>query len=207
MRVPKRERYQDYVIKDGVFVGEFEQMYQDYDDPWLLCSEILPSDKALALHWLKSLKAKKVIELGSGLGQFSNHISLAGLDVLGIEVSSTAVKKARKTYPNCEFHVGDIMDFDIYHKFKPDVIIMSEVTWYVLDQLDDFLNYVKRNLKDTKLIHLLVTYPPKVQQYGLDKFTSLPEIMDYFKMDYDEWAEFHQKDTDIIKTCFLASWK
>lgn len=27
-------RYQDYVIKDGKFVGEFEKMYQDCDNPW-----------------------------------------------------------------------------------------------------------------------------------------------------------------------------
>ena len=30
----KYQRYQDYVIKDGKFVGEFEQMYKDFDDPW-----------------------------------------------------------------------------------------------------------------------------------------------------------------------------
>ena len=28
------ERYQDYVIKDGKLVGEFESMYQDFDNPW-----------------------------------------------------------------------------------------------------------------------------------------------------------------------------
>ena len=26
--------YQDYVIKDGRLIGEFEGMYQDFDDPW-----------------------------------------------------------------------------------------------------------------------------------------------------------------------------
>ena len=28
------ERYQDYVIKDGEFVGKFEEMYQKFDNPW-----------------------------------------------------------------------------------------------------------------------------------------------------------------------------
>ena len=27
-------RYQDYVIKDGVFIGKFEEMYRDVPDPW-----------------------------------------------------------------------------------------------------------------------------------------------------------------------------
>ncbi len=27
-------KYQDLVIKNGQFVGEFEKMYQLFDDPW-----------------------------------------------------------------------------------------------------------------------------------------------------------------------------
>ena len=28
------EKYQDYVIRDGKFVGKFEEMYQKFDNPW-----------------------------------------------------------------------------------------------------------------------------------------------------------------------------
>ena len=28
------ERYQDLFIKDGKYVGDFEKMYQMFDDPW-----------------------------------------------------------------------------------------------------------------------------------------------------------------------------
>ena len=27
------KRYQDYVIKDGKFIGKFEEMYQKFEDP------------------------------------------------------------------------------------------------------------------------------------------------------------------------------
>ena len=30
----QKKSYHDYVIKDGVFLGEFEEMYKGYDDPW-----------------------------------------------------------------------------------------------------------------------------------------------------------------------------
>ena len=30
----KTNRYQDYVIKDGKFIGDFEKMYQNCSDPW-----------------------------------------------------------------------------------------------------------------------------------------------------------------------------
>ena len=29
-------KYQDLVIKDGKFVGKFEEMYQKFSDPWNL---------------------------------------------------------------------------------------------------------------------------------------------------------------------------
>ena len=29
-------KYQDYVIKDGKFVGKFDEMYRKFSDPWNL---------------------------------------------------------------------------------------------------------------------------------------------------------------------------
>lgn len=31
---PRHSRYQDYVLRDGRMVGDFEAMYQDHQDPW-----------------------------------------------------------------------------------------------------------------------------------------------------------------------------
>ena len=30
----KKKKYQDFVIKDGKFIGDFEKCYQNFDDPW-----------------------------------------------------------------------------------------------------------------------------------------------------------------------------
>lgn len=32
--VSEPQKYQDYVIKDGRFVGRFDEMYRHFDDPW-----------------------------------------------------------------------------------------------------------------------------------------------------------------------------
>ena len=66
---------------------------------------------------------------------------------------------------------------------------MAETTWYVLDELDEFIYFLKSEMPQTLLIHMLTTYKKGQQSYGAEKFTTLEEIKDYFKMNYYEWGE------------------
>lgn len=80
---PKFPRYQDYVIKDGRLVGEFEQMYRDWDDPWHQSSlEEFASDRAFMLSLLQNLHQcfgrRRALEIGCGLGHFANRIFQSG---------------------------------------------------------------------------------------------------------------------------------
>ena len=206
-RKTKYERYQDYVIKNGNFIGEFEQMYKDFRNPWEQTTrEQWAMEKYVAINLIKKLNAKKVIELGCGLGYFTNKIRQIGVDVLGVDISKTAIEKARKKYPQCKFYIGDIMDKKIYLEFKPDVIVMSEVTWYILDKIDDFIVFLKEKMKETYLIHLLTVYPKGIQKYGKDKFTDLKEIMRYFNMEYLFWGDIHSYEHGH-RTFFLGKYK
>ena len=82
------------------------------------------------------------------------------------------------------------MTLILFTIFNPDILIMAELTWYVLDKLDNFLinlrKYSKARSTPTFLIHLLNTYKPGVQEYGTDKFTTHEEILDYFNFSYLE---------------------
>lgn len=195
----KYPRYQDYVIKDGKFIGKFEEMYRDFDDPWEQTkNEEWASEKAVALSHIQKLKAKKVMELGCGLGHYTDKISKLGVEAIGVDISATAIDKAKLKYPNYQFIVADILDFDIYRDIKPDIIIMAEITWYVLDKLDRFIDFIRTEMPQTYLIHLLTIYPEGVQKYGMDKFTNLQQIMAYFKAQYLEWGEISNPE---IKGC------
>lgn len=193
-KLPKYSRYQDYVIKDGKLVGEFEEMYRDFPDPWEQTSkERHKTEKKIALHLLNQIKAKRVVELGCGLGHYTNEIAEAKFHVLGVDISPTAIEKARNAFPSCTFQVGDILDFEIYDRFEPDAIIMAEITWYVLEKLDRFLDYLRKH-PSIYLIHMLTTYPKGVQKYGGSRFTNLEEMMHYFSMHYLEFGEIGYSD-------------
>lgn len=57
-------RYQDYVIKDGKLVGNFEEMYQDFLDPWHQSevSHVKDSARVAVINWAERLS----IEIGGG---------------------------------------------------------------------------------------------------------------------------------------------
>lgn len=60
-------KYQDFVIRDGLFIGEFEEMYQRVDDPWEQKKrEKYASDKSVALKKIQKYQRENVVEFGQG---------------------------------------------------------------------------------------------------------------------------------------------
>lgn len=52
--------YHDFVIKDGVFVGKFEEMYKSFDDPWGQKVDVIQNYQKMAcLSSIKRLNPKK----------------------------------------------------------------------------------------------------------------------------------------------------
>ena len=181
-------------------------MYKDFSDPWEQTKkEKTSTDKLLAIEIFQKYSVKRVLELGCGLGMFTNMIHSRGFEVCGIDISKNAIDKAKMINPNILYYVGNILDADIIESFNPDVIVMAEVTWYVLDQLADFKMMLKNRFTNVLFMHLLTTYPQGVQKYGKEFFTNNYEIMDYFGMDYLEWGIINSKDmNEHSRTYFLG---
>lgn len=208
--MPKYRRYQDYVIRDGRLVGEFEQMYRDFDDPWNeSTAEVFASEKAVGLNLLARLAARhgvrRVLEVGCGFGHYSARIQGLGLEVIGLDISETAVRTARERHPGVDFRVGKLDDHELIASCQPDVIVMAEVTWYVLEPLRAFLDFARKELAHTYVLHLLTTYAPGVQKYGADYFTDLTGLKNYFGMHYLESGEVHSP-AGGARTWFLGTW-
>ncbi|NCI49057.1 class I SAM-dependent methyltransferase [Sediminibacterium roseum] len=197
MSKKKKTRYQDYVIKDGRLVGRFEEMYRDHTDPWHQSSrEIFSSEKAVGINLIQRLQRnmyiQKAVELGCGFGEYTARIARTGLQTHGLDISETAIAKARERHAGMlstgrlNFSVARFDDFDFLASYKPDIIVMPEITWYVLDDLAGFIQFLKEKLPDTFLLHMLMTYELGVQAYGKNYFTNLEEILLFFNMKYLE---------------------
>jgi SAM-dependent methyltransferase len=186
--------YQDYVIKDGKLIGDFDGLYKNFDDPWHQSRDDHDSRRILSLSWCIELRKKfgcnRVIEIGCGFGHLTEQLRQHNFASVGIDISKVAIDKAREINPSSNFINAQINDFKKMSQFDPDIFLMAEITWYVLDDLNKFIEnlqiYKRQRDKPTFLIHLLTTYAPGVQKYGLEKFTNLEEIKKYFNLAYLE---------------------
>jgi hypothetical protein len=211
------KKYQDYVIKNGKLVGDFEGLYKDVEDPWNQSRDDHLNDyrRQIAILGCQRLREKfscnQVLELGCGFGFIADQLRTLGFTCCGTDISQTAILKANIIHPLTQFKCSPYNNLHLINELKPDIVIMSELTWYVLESLDDFLlglrDYAKSVQKPIFLIHLLAVYRDGIQKYGLDKFTNLSQINNYFNMDYlsSGYIETKLQDDAIsLGTYFIA---
>ena len=196
------EKYQDYVIKDGEFIGKFEEMYQKFDDPWHQKDNLLTFySRIVTPVTLMQYRLKNVIEMGCGLGAFTNYLKTMthGCSIIGMDISETAIKKARTYYPEIKFYCGEILEFSKNPDEKIEAIIFSEIMWYILQDLDDIIENLTNKFKNKLIIVNQVFYKGE-QRYGNDYFTSLEELVKYLP-----WKCLKKLSIDRIDDGFYES--
>jgi SAM-dependent methyltransferase len=206
-------RYQDLVIKNGKFVGEFERMYQEFDDPWHQSEDTYYSSlsRRAVCYFLEKHNIKSIVEWGCGLGKTSSYIknnTKQDLDMLGIDISKSAIDKASEIYPNINFQVDDISNISKYKEF--DCMFFSEITWYLLENktLDNIFDIMKNEFKsgggeNKFFIHNLVFYKKGFQKYGAEYFSSLNEFIEYCPFELLGKIQIDNEDSDTIETSVI----
>jgi len=180
-----KNNYQDFVIKDGEFIGEFDAMYREFDNPWNQSSEQYFSSvsRRSACHFIDKYQIKSLAEWGCGLGETTNYIKenvSSELDILGVDISQTAIQKASNSYPHINFRCDDIQNISQYNNYQ--CMFFSEITWYLLEdkKIDSIFNILSNEFSSGSLfMHQLSFYKNGIQKYGTDYFTNLDEFIKF----------------------------
>lgn len=134
-------RYQDYVIKDGQFIGKFEEMYKAHENPWYQVEHAETSYSRIdAVNSIRRFKLKNVLEVGCGLGYYTNFLATECSDtkITGMDVSETAIQKAREKWSQLSFFAGNIKDQnDVWEDGLYDAVLFAEILWYVLEDIEE----------------------------------------------------------------------
>ncbi len=175
-------KYQDYVIKSGKFIGEFEKMYQNHEDPWGQAKDGYVENnipRQVVCNYINQFSIKSIVEFGCGLGKTTNFISnKTEAKIIGIDISETSIGKAKSNYPKLEFRVDNITNISAYSNF--DCYFFSEITWYLLEdkKIDKIFKEMSKSLAGKYFIHNLVFYKSD-QKYGSEYFSCLDDFVKF----------------------------
>ncbi len=174
----KEKTYHDYVIKDGKFIGKFNEMYTEFDDPWTQSNQPNKYSRMAGIMHIKNFNIKSILECGCGLGYYADWVKReTQITPKSIDISSVAIEKARKLFPNLDFEIVNIStELSRFNNY--DCVIFSEIIWYILPNLIDIFKILEKDFKGKYLLVNQVFYKG-TQKYGTEYFTNLNEFINY----------------------------
>lgn len=127
--------YHKYVfdIKKRKFIGKFEEMYTNEDkenySSWFQ-EDLTHLGYQLSLLLINQYNFKSILDIGCGKGAFTHLLKKTNNYVTGVDISETAIKKARSRYRNINF-LRLTAEEALNLKNKWDLIVMREVLSYI----------------------------------------------------------------------------
>lgn len=114
--------------------GKMDLLYLTAD-PWQMSSptETYRFERTNQLIADKVTHVGSLLEIGCGEGHQTQYLTRLSDRVLGLDVSSRAVTRARRRCAGAEFLVGDIFSPELDARAPFDVVVASEVLYYIND--------------------------------------------------------------------------
>jgi 2-polyprenyl-3-methyl-5-hydroxy-6-metoxy-1,4-benzoquinol methylase len=153
--------YHKYVFdqKNRRLIGDFENMYQNEEiqsyDSWYQ-DDLNHLTKKLVSTLLARFNFASIVDFGCGKGTFTHLLQKENNEVIGIDISETAIKKARAKYPKIDFRVGNSYSFEEIKDV--DLVLAIEVLSY-LENWKEVLTVISRKTKYF-LISVYIPFDP-----------------------------------------------
>ena len=208
----------DFVFteRDGelFFVGDFDGYYNNCDDPWEQSgvgemASYYARSRSRMLQQLRNIGLNKILDVGCGLGYTTRLIANENMDyvVKGCDVSAVAVDKARRNFPELCFEQRDITDSAAIQKSQErfDVVILNQLLWYVLDDLDSVFSNAQCLLNSGGKL-LIINAFARTQRYGtqvIDGFSGAVKRFSSIEGFHLDSAHYHDEGDEHADGCFI----
>jgi SAM-dependent methyltransferase len=189
-------------------LGKFEEFYKNVDDPWDQTS----NDSEMAEYYKYSRKRliecilllnrhNSIIEIGCGLGNVTNIIksNFEQSSVTGFDISKTAIQKSKLKYNNIEFFIKDIASLNFNYDRYADVVILSQMLWYVLYDIDIVIKNIFSILNKNGFMIIQMAFLNN-QNYGTDIIDGFSGLVQYCEDNLNDMFEIVYKDFDNTET-------
>jgi ubiquinone/menaquinone biosynthesis C-methylase UbiE len=153
---------------------------------------------------IDSFHGLNVLDAGCGEGKNAMFLARRGANVLGVDVSATAIDNGKRSFFDSDrvtWKVADILDLS-FHDRTLDVVLAYGL-FHCLPCRDDIQHVVNALQQATKKggFHVICCFNSRYQELGAHpgfKPTLLPHqaIADY----YEHWELVHSTDTDLVES-------
>lgn len=133
------EQKDQFLVKSGS--GIYDDFYADIYD-YLVFNNLKDDyEVGYIMNSASPSSQSKILDIGCGTGHHVASIGAKGLDVIGIDISPSMIKKAKENFPDYKFNVGDALDGST---FEPDsfthILCMYFTIYYFKDKTKFFNN-------------------------------------------------------------------
>jgi len=153
------QQEQEFLFKKGPEI--YDDFYADIYD-FLVFNE-LKNDYEVGMIINQNTPNTKTVVLDVGCGTGHHVAKMAqnnNLEVIGIDISPSMIKKAKENYPNLNFQLADVLNKDAFHNNMFTHILCLYFTIYYIEDKNQFFNNAMDWLKPGGylFVHLVDRY-------------------------------------------------
>lgn len=218
IKMPSKEGFEqndNFLTKTGTDV--YDEFYSDIYD-YLVFNNLKDQYEVGEIVNKTSPTSKsRILDIGCGTGHHVAQIAEKGLDILGVDISPSMIKKAKQNYPDYKFEVADALNSSTFKDESFTHILCMYFTIYYIEDKHRFFTNCFNWLEHGGylLVHLVDRYnfdpilPPgnpliyvSPQRYAKERITSTKVKF----TDFDYSADF-QLDDKNDKAKFVEKFR
>jgi SAM-dependent methyltransferase len=136
------EQRDAFLIKSGSDI--YDNFYADIYD-YLVFNNLKDDyEVGYIMNSASPSSQSKILDIGCGTGHHVSSLGSKGLDVLGIDISPSMIKKAKTNFPDYQFNVGDALNNHLFESNSfTHILCMYFTIYYFKDKAQFFNNCFK----------------------------------------------------------------
>jgi len=141
--------YHKYVFdsENRIFIGNFEEMYKNETnlnyDSWHQ-DDSRHLNRKIILNIYEFYNFCRILDIGCGKGFLTSQLKKINNEIIGIDVSETAVNIARSRFPDIKFEKIDVNDIEGFKLFLDTYIVENfDKNMFELILISECLSYIE----------------------------------------------------------------
>lgn len=198
------------LVNEMTVKRNFDRLYNSKVDPWNVKNTQQGYYQAIIRFLSKNISKKEnALDIGCGEGHLTSKLSVFSKKITGIDLSKTAILRAKKNYLNIEFEQTEVRKMKYADTF--DIVFCSEVLYYLTRKdTKKVLTNISHSLKKNGTV-FFSAWCPGGKYFYPEEFTKI--IGKQFALDVIEDYKDHRmiiakkKGIDVIFTVDYETWQ